>query len=284
MHKSPFGLRCRPFPPLPDHPYASSSFEHALAALTDALADGETYVSLTGVPGVGKSLAGRLLVERLGGDSVYVNTAITSPTALLQAILFDLRLPHEGRSPAEMHLAIVDRFLKQYSAGHKTTLVIDEAHLFSSATLEELRLLGNLEGTVQVVLIGQPSLINNLDAPELASLRQRIAIRAVLEPMDIEESCDYVLHHLRIAGAAEGLIDSESLQMLAKATGGVPRLLNQAMNRAIRMAVVTEADVIEAEVMLEALIGLGLSVPEESDERRPMSSETCRIFAPANRA
>ncbi|MGL4549725.1 MAG: ExeA family protein [Gemmataceae bacterium] len=279
MHAAPFGLTRRPFAPSPDtDPYPATGFEEAVAALLDGLADGETFLTLTGVPGVGKSLAGRAVLERLGGPTVYVNTAVGDPAGLLQAVLFDLGLPHEGRAEAQTRLAVVEHLLTAFGAGKRTVLILDEAHLLSPATLEELRVLGNLEGAVQIVLIGQPGLIRTLQSPALASLRQRVAVRAVLEPLGVEEAADYVLHHLRVAGAADGLVGEEALGLLAKATAGVPRLLNQAMHRALRMAAAAGAAGVDAEVMIEALAALGLSA--EADE----SADPYRLFAPAHPA
>jgi general secretion pathway protein A len=279
MHEAPFGLTRRPFAPslYPAPPYPATGFEQAVAALLDGLADGETFLALTGAPGVGKSLAGRTLVERLGG-AVFVNIAVADPAGLYQAVLFDLGLPHEARPEAALRLALVEHVLKRFADGKKTVVVLDEAHLLTPATLEELRVLGNLEGAVQVVLIGQPGLLRTLETPALAALRQRIAVRVVLEPLGVEEAADYVLHHLRVAGAAEGLVGTEALELLAKATGGVPRLLNQAMNRALRLA--AEAGEVDVEVMMEALSGLGLSAEDEGKAEE----DSYRLFAPAHPA
>src|SRR5262249_52871575 len=153
----------------------------------------------------------------------------------------DLSLPHEGRAEQEMRLALIDHLLKRYAGGSRTVVLIDEAQHLGVELLEELRMLGNLEGqagkAVQVVLLGQPELLDSLGRPELASLRQRVAVRATLEPLGVEEAADYLLHHLRAAGArAEQVLVDEALELLARNTHGVPRLLNQAAHQALRLA------------------------------------------------
>src|SRR5688500_17732329 len=116
MIESHFGLSRRPFPATPDpHSYyPATGHERALARLLDGLADGEGVVMLTAAPGLGKTLLAHLLLERLGGDveaSFLVHTHLRDRAGLLQALLFDLSLPHEGRGEQEMRLALMDHLL-----------------------------------------------------------------------------------------------------------------------------------------------------------------------------
>ena len=141
---------------------------------------------------------------------------------LLQAILYDLSLPHEGRSEQGLRLALIDHLVGRFAEGKRTLLVIDEAHHLGVDLLEELRLLGNLEGNagkaMQVVLVGQPDLLHTLASPRLASLRQRLVVRPTIEPMGVEEAADYVLHHLRAAGGSpDEIVDGETLELVARA-------------------------------------------------------------------
>src|SRR5687768_16397098 len=115
MYEARFRLTHRPFGP-DLSPYPATGFEQAIADLADGLADGEAFLALTGVPGVGKSLAGRTLVERVG-SAAFVNTAVRDPAGVYQALLFDLGLPHEGKAEADLRLAFVDRVLGQFAAG-----------------------------------------------------------------------------------------------------------------------------------------------------------------------
>src|SRR5207248_2646641 len=109
--------------------------------------------------------------------------------------------------------------------------------------------------------------------PELAAFSQRLAVRAHVEALGVEEAADYLLHHLRAAGARpEAVVSDEALEVLARGTGGVPRLLNQAAHQALLLADAADADVVDAEAALEALAGLGIEVDraEDADEDGPL--------------
>jgi type II secretory pathway predicted ATPase ExeA len=186
---------------------------------------------------------------------------------LLQAILYDLGLPYEGRGEQELRLALTDFLLHNYTAGKRTVLIMDEAQHLTPDLLEELRLLANLEArhgrAFQVILAAQPALLHLLRLPELEAVSQRLAVRARLEPLPIQEAADYLLHQLRLAGGRpEAIVSDEALDVLARGTGGVPRLLNQAAHQAFLLAHTHKAAQVDAEAALEALDLLGLAVEE----------------------
>jgi type II secretory pathway predicted ATPase ExeA len=276
-----FGLRRRPFPSTPDAScyYPATSHEKALARLQTGLAEGEGVLLLTGEPGTGKTLLCHCLLERLGPSlpSAFVtNSHLANRTALLQALLFDLALPYQGRSEQEMRLALTEHLLQTFAAGGPTLLIVDEAHHLAPELLEELRLLGNLEGrrgkALQVVLIAQPSILETLQKPGLLSFRQRLAATAVLAPLGVHEAADFVVHQLRLAGGRpEELISEEALGILARGSGGVPRLLCRAAHQALRLAHAAGAATVDAEAALEALNLLGLSDqdPAEGEGQSP---------------
>jgi general secretion pathway protein A len=223
-------------------------------------------------PGLGKSLLIQVFLDRLGGDVdpvLITNTHFHDLQSLLQAILFDLALPHEGRSQQEMRLALTDYFLVQLGKGQRTILVIDEAHHLSPEHLEELRLLGNLEGSggkaVQVVLFGLATMQDALSSPELEAFRQRLAVRLHLEALSVEEAADYLMYQVRVAGGApENLFAPETAEVLARGCRGVPRLLNQAARQALRLTQQAGNTTLDVEAALEALSLLGLEAEESS--------------------
>lgn len=284
MGASHFGLRQRPFPATPDPAryYPATSHERALARLLGGLGDGEGVVVLTGLPGTGKTLLCHCLLERLGsGVSIafLTNSHVGDRAGLLQAILFDLSLPYEERGEQELRLALTDHLLRGYEAGRGTILIVDEAQHLTPDHLEELRLLGNLEArsgkALQVVLVGQPALLETLRRPELAALAQRLAVRAELEPLALQEAADYLLHHVRVAGGRpERLFADEALELLARQTGGVPRLLNQAAHQALNLAAEAGSAQVDAEAAVEALALLGLDVEVAEVSGSPVLAET----------
>src|SRR5262249_43439822 len=147
--------------------------------------------------------------------------------------------------------------------------------------LEELRLLGNLEGrrgkALQVVLLAQDSLAETLHRPEAAVFRQRLSVHARLRPLDLYEAADYLVHHLRQAGGRpEAVMSDEALEILARGTRGIPRLLNRAAHAALRLACQAGAETVDAEVALESLGLQGLS-----EGGAPAASEGAPESAPA---
>jgi type II secretory pathway predicted ATPase ExeA len=277
MNERHFGLHHRPFPATPDLAcyYPATSHEAALESLRAGLADEEGMLLLIGSPGTGKTLLCRRLLEQWGEEVESIcltHSHLGSRTGLYQAILFDLSLPHAGRSEQEMRLDFIDHLLNRYAAGKRTVLVIDEAHHLGVDLLEEVRLLGNLEGShgkaLQVLLVGQPALLATLTDPALESLRQRLVVRTLLEPLGVDEAADYLLHHLRIAGGVpERILSTEALELLARNTGGIPRLLNQTAHQALRLAAMNDAAEVDAEAALEALHLLELPCPLAVDSR-----------------
>jgi type II secretory pathway predicted ATPase ExeA len=267
------GLRRRPFPATPDPAcyYPAEGHDHALAQLLLGLADGEGLLLLTGAPGLGKTLLCHCLLERLEAGTVtafLTNSHFRDRAALLQAILFDLSLPYEHRGEQEMRLVLTDFLLRRFGEARRpVVLVIDEAHHLDADLLEELRLLANLEApggrALQIVLVGHPGMTETLARPELAALRQRLAVRVELAPLTLEDAADYLLHHLRAAGARpEEVFADEAVELLARGARGVPRLLNQSANKAMALAASAGAEPADAEAALEALAALGLDAED----------------------
>jgi type II secretory pathway predicted ATPase ExeA len=292
MYETHFGMRQRPFRSTPDSGsyYPATSHERALSQLLQAIAEDEGLTLLTGDPGTGKTVLGHCFLDRL--DQRLTGAFLTqghfgNRTGFLQAILYDLSLPYEGRTEQELRLTLTDFLLKNYEAGQRTVLVIDEAQHLTPDLLEELRLLGNLEGrngkALQVILLALPAILDALGLPELAAFNQRLVVRARVEPLGLHEAVDYLVHHLRAAGARpEHLVSDEALEVLARGTQGVPRLLNQAAHQALRLAYSAGATMLDAEAALEALASLGLADAEELDRETagPEASSEAEDLSP----
>jgi type II secretory pathway predicted ATPase ExeA len=284
MDEQRFGFKRRPFPPTPDTAlyYPATLHESALAALTRGLTEDESFVLLTGDAGAGKTLLGYTLLERLGdtaANAFLTNSHFADRAALLQAILYDLGLPYDGTEQT-LRLRLTEQLLKTCADKRRTILVIDEAHHLSADLLEELKLLANLEAgggkALQIVLLAQPSILQTLQQPGLESLQQRIAVRATLGPLGLEEACDYLLHHLRLAGGkSDAIFDDAALEVIASGAHGIPRCLNQAAHQALILAEEGELSKVDTEAALEALSMLGMSaeegnaVPEATGEAHP---------------
>lgn len=279
MDLARFGLNRRPFPPTPDTAlyYPATPHEQVLVPILKAIDGDEGLSLLIGEPGVGKSLLGQVLLERLGEkvESAFLpNGHFENRAALLQTLLYDLGLPYETASEQTLRLRVTEHALKTCAEGKRLVAVVDEAHLLSPELLEELRLLGNLEAgrkAFQVVCLAQSSIMETLKNPRLAAWNQRVAVRVFLPALTVEDAADYLIHHIRLAGGnPNAVFEDEALESIARACHGVPRILNQAANQSLQLAENAELHTVDAECALEALTLLGLEVEDEAETTGPV--------------
>lgn len=284
MDWSHFGLARRPFRPAAD-PLAyfpAPGHEAAAGELDAALSRREPFVLLDGQPGTGKTLVARRWLGRLPTAvprAVLPTVHAARPADLLQAILFDLNQPYQGLSEQELRLAVTAQLLAAAEGGLPTVLLIDEAQHLTAEALEELRLLANLDtpagAAAVVVLVAQPQLREALAKPAYAALAQRVAARPHLEPLNHDQSVKYLRHQIESAGGRPlEVFDLEALDLLARACGGVPRVMNQAAAVAGELAAAVGSDTVDAEAAVEALGRLGISVPAEPAEPAPAARPT----------
>lgn len=287
MFETRFGLRRRPFRPVPDTDsyFPAASHEDALNRLRRAVEADEGIMLLTGEPGTGKTLVARKLLESLDETVrtvLLTNSHVTRNGDLLQAILFDLGLPYQGLTEQVARLSVTDSCLEFYREGGRTLIVIDEAQHLHPDVLEELRLLSNLEGkdgkAVQVLLVGLPDVERAIDMPSLAAFRQRLTVRAKLDLLDGSESREFLTHQVRSAGGRpEWIFGDDVLDILTHAANGNPRILNQVAHAAFSLADEAEQGQVDAEAAVEAVTRLGLD-PEADAEMLPTDEDPVRVI------
>jgi general secretion pathway protein A len=272
MYTAFYGLREKPFALSPDPRFLflADSHREALAHLLYGLEQGEGFIVVTGEVGTGKTTICRSLLERLGAETEVAFLFNPSRTALelLQAIDDEFGLATEGLGRRELLSRLNSFLLEKKRESRRVVLIIDEAQNLSKTTLEQVRLLSNLETSsaklIQIVLLGQPELDVKLDSPELRQLRQRIGVRWSLGPLSQSETIAYVKHRLRIAAGAEREIFSETaLRELHRRSGGVPRVVNVLCDRALLAGYAAQAHHIGPKLVKKAAREL------PSSERRP---------------
>ena len=244
MYTSFFGLQEKPFAITPDPRYLYLSERHAeaLAHLLYGINEAGGFIQLTGEVGTGKTTIIRSLLEQLPANAdvaLILNPRVT-PAEFLLTICEELRIPvpEPGRGSVKLLMDLIGRrLLDTHARGRRVVLIVDEAQNLSAHTLEQVRLLTNLETAttklLQIILIGQPELRDLLARPELRQLAQRITARYHLNPLSSEETAGYIKHRMRVAGATAEAFTPASLAEVHRLSGGVPRIINVICDRAL---------------------------------------------------
>lgn len=257
MYEQHFGFADRPFQLTPDARYWFDSATHrkAMAYLGYGLAQGEGFIVITGEIGAGKTTLVGHVTEQIDPANLnvikIVSTAIEADD-LLRIVALGLNIDAPGKSKAEL-LTMIERGLHAVArTGRRTLLIVDEAQALPVSSLEELRMLSNFQAggraMLQIFLLGQPEFRERLNGSDgLEQLRQRVIAIHHLDPMEPDEIADYVGHRLRVAGWQGNPDFAENVfPVLYRASGGVPRRLNQLMGRVLLHAAITGAELIDA--------------------------------------
>jgi general secretion pathway protein A len=234
MYLEHFKLRELPFRLSPDPAflYPSQIHSRAKAYMESTIWFTDGFVVITGEIGSGKTTLIETFLKELDQDVVVaqINQTQVSPIEFLQAVLAQFGFSPFRMRKAEL-LATLNNFLiEQYANGRKVLLIVDEAQNLSNKVLEEVRLLSGVETTkekvLRIILAGQPELNARLDSPELTQLRQRVRLRFHLSALTELEMAAYVRHRLAIAGATHEIFEQDTLPLVYRYTGGIPRLVN----------------------------------------------------------
>ena len=246
MYETCFQLSHRPFAPAPsaDRYVPTASLEQARQTLVRKIERGEGPGLVIGPAGSGKSLLLQVLGQHFRGRflvALLASSRLCTRRALLQNILFELKLPYRDMDEGELRLSLIDHLEPRTGGGDGLLLLVDEAHTLPLRLLEEIRLLTNLvkggESRVRLVLAGSMTLEERLANPKLESFHQRIAARCYLQPMGRDETIYYVQEQVRRSGGVpEAIFTADALRAIHTATDGIPRLVNQVCDHALMLA------------------------------------------------
>jgi general secretion pathway protein A len=236
MYLTFYNLKKEPFhiTPDPEFLYLSPSHKEALAAIIYGIEQKKGFVAIVGDVGVGKTTILRSYLDTTDRSHlkvIYVFNARLTFEGLLKTIYEELGLPIETNDTMQMVNNLYRVLIEEYRQGNTMVLVIDEAQNMPLETLENLRMLSNLETSkdklIQIVLVGQLEFEEELNLRRLRQLKQRIAIRSTISPLTKTESLDYIKYRLQKAGSDHGSVFTDAaLRTIASKAKGIPRAIN----------------------------------------------------------
>jgi len=241
MYLKYFDFHSKPFAMSPDPAFLYESRQHAaaLTMLEYALESQASFCLLTGEIGSGKTTLIRRLLRTLG-DRVTVGL-VSNTHGRFRSVhpwaMSALGIVSSQVSDIAHFEALNEFFIREYGEGRRTLLIFDEAQNLSTRTLEELRLLSNVNSendvVLQTVLVGQPELRLKMAKPELAQFAQRIAVDFHLSALNISDAEAYIRHRLVTAGGKESIFDLDAVALIYQFSGGIPRVINQLCDLAL---------------------------------------------------
>ncbi|MBK9446076.1 MAG: AAA family ATPase [Betaproteobacteria bacterium] len=245
MYLDHFGLREAPFriTPHTEFFFAGGNRGSTLDALIYAITHDEGIVKVSGEVGSGKTMLCRMLLERLPDnvETVYLANPSLSRDEILFAIADELGVPLPESKPRLLLRALQERLIEIYGAGKQVVVLIDEAHAMPAETLEEIRLLSNLESNrhklLQIVLFGQPELDARLAQTDMRQLKERITHNFALEPLKRNDISSYLMFRMRAAGYhGPDLFSQAAIQLISRSSEGLTRRINILADKALLAA------------------------------------------------
>lgn len=261
MYEAIYGFRERPFSLLPDPAFLFLAQQHssALAMLEYGLTCQAGFTVITGEVGCGKTTLIRHLLNNVERD-VTVGLLTNTHAAigeLLQWVLLSFGLDYKQEGKVALYEVFLNFVIGEYAKNRRTVLIIDEAQNLGIETLEELRMLSNINAdkdqVLQLILVGQPELRLMLKSPNLTQFAQRVSVDYYLRPFEREQSIAYIAHRLSCAGGDSSLIDPAACDLIHRYARGVPRLINTLCDTALVYGYAERADRIGADIVRAVL-------------------------------
>lgn len=270
MYNKFFRFRDKPFEVTPDPKflYLTRPYQEILSALIYGIRERRGFIAVVGEVGTGKTMMLNAMLDRLGHDTKVAfifNSDLTFRQMLIMA-LYDLGLvePEENLSKVKAIQRLNEFAIDQLERDGHVVIVVDEAQSLSHKTMENLRMLSNLETRkhklVQIVLCGQPELDTKLSKPEWRQLVQRISLKRYSTNLSEEHTYKYVQHRLDVAGyEGEPIFNDQALRLIWKYSEGIPRKINVLCDNALLIAYGLETKDVNADILSEAITDLSWS-------------------------
>jgi len=234
MYESYYGLSGKPFSLLPDADFLYLSRRHRLAInlLEYGMMTQAGFIVISGEVGAGKTTVIRRYLKDDRPDVTVgvITNSSASFGSLLTWVAMAFDIDRQGNDDAELHDRFIHFLLEQYALGKRTVLIIDEAQNLTPAALEDLRMLSNVNNEkdqiLQIILVGQPELLETLSRPALRQFVQRISVHCHITPLSAKDTFGYIRHRLGIVGGAPVLFDDDACSAVHYFSKGIPRLIN----------------------------------------------------------
>jgi general secretion pathway protein A len=258
MYLKFYGLKEKPFSVTsdPNFLYLSKKHREAISHMQYGIQERMGFLEITGEIGTGKTTICKALLNTLDEHTktAFLLNSNLSEIQLLEAIVTDFGIRLKNKNKITMLSELNKFLLEQLKCNNNTVLIIDEAQNLKSSLLEQIRLLSNLETEkeklLQIVLVGQPELKEKLASKELEQLRQRIAIRYHILPLNRDEVDAYVCHRLNIAGSeGKTFFTENAVSSIYRFSGGVPRLINIVCDKALLAGFAADKRDIDADMI-----------------------------------
>lgn len=274
MYDSFYGLNEKPFHivPNPNYLYLSPKHQNALTHLEYGLMERVGFILLTGEIGTGKTTLVRYLLNQIESDmevAVIFNTNVSSDQ-LLHLILSEFELTPAADDKIKTLDIFYQFLIEKYAEDKRVLLIIDEAQNLSHESLEEVRMLSNLQSDeqmlLQIMLVGQTELKEKLRNPALAQFTQRIAVNYHLTALPEEDTGRYISYRLEKAGGRPDIFTTDAVGLVHQASGGIPRSINLLCDAALTYGYADELETIDAQVIEQVIKdkgGFGIQSEEE---------------------
>lgn len=261
MYTEHFGLHHKPFNLVPDPSffYLSPNHKKALTMLEYGLMSHAGFTVVTGEIGAGKTTLIRTLLKKIGDDCVIglINNTHESFGGLMTWVLDALDIESEATDNAGRYRDYINFVVEQHAQGKHVVLIVDEAQNLSVQALEELRLLSNVnidaDIFLQIILTGQPELIDKLNQPELEQFAQRIGVEFHLKALSYPETQKYIEYRLEMAGATRPIFSNEACAVIFCYSEGVPRRINNLCDFVMVYAFADDNEMVDADTVLEMM-------------------------------
>jgi len=258
MYESFYGFKEKPFDlhPDPDYLYMSRVHENTYTHLEYAIVENKGFVVVTGEIGSGKTTLTNYLLNKIGEDIQVglVNNTNILPAEFLNMVCKEFELDAKTNDKAELIDIFSGYLIEQFAAGERVVLIVDEAQNLTNDTMEEIRMLSNIETEkhhlIQIILVGQPELKFKLQQSNLKQFAQRVTVHCHLKGLEKDEVAQYINHRLQVGGSTRfDLFTKETVETIAAYSRGIPRLINVLCDSALVYGFADELQMIGRDVL-----------------------------------